>query len=134
MADGLFPKRKPLTKDDIKRLRESLPKKTGKIWVWILNGMFFVSYALTFLVFGVTPDAPNFIIQALPVIGMCVSTISFNMKNAGQIRALSIITSSGWLTYNIFYSSVGGTLCEAISLVSIAVGILRYDIKRKNKK
>lgn len=26
MADGLFPKRKPLTKDDIKRLRESLPK------------------------------------------------------------------------------------------------------------
>ena len=27
MADGLFPKRKPLTKDDIKRLRESLPKK-----------------------------------------------------------------------------------------------------------
>ena len=27
MADGLFPKRKPLTKDDIKRLRKSLPKK-----------------------------------------------------------------------------------------------------------
>ena len=27
MADGLFPRRKPLTKDDIKRLRESLPKK-----------------------------------------------------------------------------------------------------------
>ncbi|MBR3341580.1 MAG: 16S rRNA (guanine(527)-N(7))-methyltransferase RsmG [Clostridiales bacterium] len=27
MADSLFPKRKPLTKDDIKRLRESLPKK-----------------------------------------------------------------------------------------------------------
>ena len=27
MADGLFPKRKPLTKEDIKRLRESLPKK-----------------------------------------------------------------------------------------------------------
>ena len=27
MADGFFPKRKPLTKDDIKRIRESLPKK-----------------------------------------------------------------------------------------------------------
>ena len=27
MADGFFPKRKPLTKDDIKRLKESLPKK-----------------------------------------------------------------------------------------------------------
>ena len=27
MADGLFPKRKPLTKADIKRLKESLPKK-----------------------------------------------------------------------------------------------------------
>lgn len=27
MTDGLFNKRKPLTKDDIKRLRESLPKK-----------------------------------------------------------------------------------------------------------
>ena len=27
MNEGLFPKRKPLTKDDIKRLRESLPKK-----------------------------------------------------------------------------------------------------------
>ena len=27
MNEGLFPKRKPLTKDDIKRLKESLPKK-----------------------------------------------------------------------------------------------------------
>ena len=27
MADGLFPKRKPLTKAEIKRLKESLPKK-----------------------------------------------------------------------------------------------------------
>ena len=27
MADGLFPKRKPLTKEDIQRLRETLPKK-----------------------------------------------------------------------------------------------------------
>ena len=27
MNEGLFPKRKPLTKDDIKRLRESLPKR-----------------------------------------------------------------------------------------------------------
>ena len=27
MADAFMPKKKPLTKDDIKRLRESLPKK-----------------------------------------------------------------------------------------------------------
>lgn len=114
--------------------REGLSKKTGKIWVWILNGLFLVSYALTFLVFNVTPSVPNLIIQALPVIGMCVSTISFNMKNAGQIRALSIVTSAGWLTYNIYYSSIGGTLCESISLISIIIGILRYDIKKKNRK
>ncbi|MBE6934720.1 MAG: YgjV family protein [Ruminococcaceae bacterium] len=113
--------------------RENLSRKAGNIWVIVLNCLFALSYALTFLIFNVAPTLPNLIMQALPVIGMCFSTVSFNMSNAGQIRALSIVTSGGWLAYNIYYFSIGGTLCETMSLVSIFIGILRYDIKKKTK-
>jgi hypothetical protein len=38
-----------------------------------------------------------------------------------------------WLTYNVFVFSIGGILCEAFSLASLAIGIIRYDIRRKPK-
>lgn len=96
---------------------------------------FIASYVLTFTIFGVEPKPINFIIEALPVIGMCSATVSFNMKNAARIRLLGITLSSPtWLIYNIYYGSIGAILCEAISIVSIAIGMIRHDIKRKPKE
>ncbi len=105
--------------------------RTGKIWVGIFTLLCIVAYALTFLAFGTDPTPVNLILELLPVIGMCALTVSFNMTHAGQIRALGTINSAGWLIYNIAHLSIGGVICESICVVSIIVGILRHDIKRK---
>ena len=100
-----------------------------------LMASFVAVYILSFTVFGTEPILKNFIVEALPVIGMASATISFNMKNGTAIRILGITLSSpSWLIYNIFVFSIGAILCEAFSIVSIAIGIVRHDIKRKEKE
>ena len=107
----------------------------SKVLVDGLIVSFIAVYVLTFTVFGTEPTLKNFIVEALPVIGMSAATVSFNMKNGTAIRILGITLSSpSWLIYNIFVFSIGGILCEAFSIVSIAIGIVRLDIRRgKNK-
>ena len=100
-----------------------------------LMASFVAVYILSFTVFGTEPILKNFVVEALPVIGMGAATISFNMKNGTAIRILGITLSSpSWLIYNIFVFSIGAILCEAFSIISIAIGIARHDIKRKEKE
>ena len=109
----------------------NLPKKVGNIWVCIFHVLCLGAYAMTFLVFGTSPTLPNFILEVLPVIGMFSLSISFNMTGAKEIRRLGTISSVCWLIYNIFHLSIGGIACEGMCLVSIIVGILRHDVKKK---
>ena len=101
------------------------------IWVVGFIAAFLASYAATFLVFGKGPTAFNLIIEFLPIIGIIATTISFYMKDAKAVRRLALISSPAWLIYNVTQLAIGGIICEAVSLVSIIVGMLRHD--RKNK-
>ncbi len=110
-------------------------KLNDKILVGSLIAAFVVSYILAFTALGVEPTAKNFILEALPIIGMSAATVSFNMKNAAAVRLIGITLSSpSWLIYNIFVGSIGAILCEAFSIASIAIGIIRHDIKRAAKE
>lgn len=97
------------------------------IWVYGFIAAFLASYAATFLVFGKEPTAFNLIIEFLPIIGIIATTISFYMKDAKSVRRLALISSPAWLVYNVTQVAVGGVICEAVSLVSIIVGMLRHD-------
>ena len=106
-----------------------------KLLIGGLTVAFIATYVLEFTVLGVTPTARNLIIEALPVIGMISVTVSFNMTGARTVRLMSItLNSPAWLVYNIYSGSIGAILCEVFSLVSLAIGIIRHDIKRKNKE
>ena len=109
--------------------KENLPKKVGNTWVYIFHALCLVAYALTFTVFGTTPTLTNFVLEVLPVIGMFSLSISFNMTGAKEIRRLGTISSVCWLIYNIAHLSIGGIACEGMCLVSIVVGMLRFDRK-----
>ena len=110
-------------------------KLNDKILVGSLIAAFVISYILAFTVLGVEPTVKNFILESLPIIGMSAATVSFNMKNAAAVRLIGITLSSpSWLIYNIFVGSIGAILCEAFSIASIAIGIVRHDIKRASKK
>ena len=113
--------------------KEERTRRAGTIWTVVLIAMYIAAYILTFTVFGTPATATNLILEALPTVGMSVLTISFNMTGAGIIRILGSSHSCSWLIYNIAHRSIGGALTEAMSLISIIIGIIRYDLKKKEK-
>ena len=100
-------------------------------WLLVFTLVSVAVYICSFTLFGTEPTLPNFVIELLPVIGMVVSTVGFSLGDAGGIRRLALIVSPLWLVYNCINFTLGGIICETISLISIVSGALRLDIKRK---
>ena len=104
------------------------------LWLAAFALAFTTSYVLVFVAFDKEPTVKNLIIEFLPVIGMLLSTISFRCKDAKSIRAFGIFVSPFWLTYNVINFALGGIICEVISIISIIIGMIRFDIKIENKE
>ncbi len=111
--------------------REKL-KATHPVWLIVFVLAFASCYPLTFLAFGTKPTLQNLIIEILPVIAMILSTISFRLTRARDIRRFGLFSSPMWLIYNIFCFSIGAIISEILNLISIIIGIIRFD--RKNSK
>ena len=102
-------------------------------WLLFFILAFASSYPLTFLAFDTKPTASNLIIEVLPVLAMIIITISLRVGSAKAVRFLGLFSSPMWLTYNIFSGSIGAIASEILNLVSMVIGIFRFDIKRKKK-
>lgn len=101
------------------------------LWLAGFTAVYFLSYFLTFTLFGTDITLNNLIIELLPVIGMVATTISFRYTDAKTIRKYGLISSPSWLIYNIANFSVGAIICEVLSLCSILIGMFRFDRNRK---
>ena len=99
-------------------------KTSHPAWLCGFIGLYILLYALTFTVFGVEPTPIAFV-------GMIASTIGFVLASSKAVRRLGLVSSPAWLTYNIYYRSVGAVICEVISLFSIFVGMYRHDRRAK---
>ena len=99
-------------------------------WCWLFAGIFAGVYLLSFTLFGKAPTAYNLVVEAIPVAAMIVTTISFRAKQAATVRKLALIGSPLWLIYNCLFFAVGGIICEAVSIVSAIIGMIRYDSKK----
>lgn len=109
--------------------RDSL-KKVLKPIIGGFIALFFVSYILTFTVFGKEPTVANFLLELLPVIGMTAVTFGFAGKDAKTVRVCGFINSPCWLIYNCLNFAIGAILCEVFSIVSLVSAFIRLDLKR----
>ena len=91
------------------------------------------SYIVTFTLLGKPFTPYNAVVELLPVIAMIALNIGFKIGSSKAIRRFGFIASPCWLTYNIVNLAVGAIICEAISIVSIFIGMLRHD-RKTNKK
>ena len=64
---------------------------------------------------------------------MVATNVSLRMTEAKHIRLLAYISSPSWLIYNIITASIGATITEIIALISVTIGIIRLDVKKKDK-
>lgn len=91
-----------------------------------------IIFCVLFTVFGiVTWQGPKSI---LIIAAKVISSAAYGNKNTALVRKVILITSSCWLIYNCFVFSIAGILCEAFTLISLIVGIIRLDILPVIKK
>lgn len=85
-----------------------------------------IIFGALFFIFGVVTwqGAKSILI----IIAKILSTMAYGNKNTTFVRGTILITSTSWLIYNASIWSVAGVLCEAFTLLSIIVGIIRLDI------
>ena len=106
-------------------------KADSVFWLLLFISLYVVSYILSFTVFGKEFTLFYAIIEILPVVAMTATTFGFRSNNAKTIRRFALISAPSWLAYNLVFISVGAIICEIISLVSIIVGIIRFDLKKR---
>jgi hypothetical protein len=70
----------------------------------------------------------------LPVAASIGGTLAFWQNNPKTIRIISLISPPLWLAYNIVVGSYAGIINEVFLFGSTIVGIIRFDMSRKNPK
>lgn len=105
----------------------------SKWWLPLFIALYLAAYVLTFTVFGKEATPGNLVLEFLPVMGMTVSNVSFLLDNERKLRILALINSPLWMVYNGISGSIGGTVTEIFSLISVIVAIIRFDIRKGGK-
>ena len=114
-------------------MNEDKVKARHPLWLGIFVAVYVAFYVLAFTVFGVKPLWYNFLVEILPVIGMTALSVGFMKGSSRDMRRVAFIASPCWLIYNIYCGSIGATVCEAFSICSTVIGVIRHDIKKKEK-
>lgn len=68
----------------------------------------------------------------LPIIGSLLSTVALWMKTSKNIRLISLFSGPCWLVYNIVNGAYSAAVNELIAMTSIVIGMLRYDVRKKD--
>ncbi len=102
----------------------------------LANGLFLALYVLAYVSdftwIGLEPTTQNLILEALPLVAMFAITFACS-RSAKVIRRTVFISSPLWLVYDAIGLSLGGVICEVISIVSAVIGTVRYDIRKESE-
>ena len=63
-----------------------------------------------------------------------LSTIAYGTTNMKKMRILLSITSVCWICYNFYVGSIAGVFSDSCNLVSVIIGMIRYDVLKKEEK
>lgn len=97
--------------------------KVSKIWS--------VSFAVVMGVMGILAWENWY--SVLAVVGLVINSYSMSFSNPNNIRKSILITSPMVFAYDIFVTSIGGAVYEAIVIVSSVIGLIRFSKKGKQK-
>ena len=63
-----------------------------------------------------------------------LSTIAYGNKNTTVIRLVSFLTHICYLGYNLSVTSYEGAIADGVLLVSLIIGIIRFDLPKLKKE
>ncbi len=73
------------------------------------------------------------IFSLFPILGVLLHTGAFWMTRERHIRRISFLGSPFWLVYNLVSRAYGSAVGDVITMASIAVAMVRYDILGKKQ-
>ena len=73
------------------------------------------------------------IFSLFPIVGVLLHTSAFWLEKEKHIRLVSLLGSPFWLVFNLTSGAYGSAIGDTLSIVSILVAILRYDILNKTQ-
>lgn len=74
------------------------------------------------------------IFSLLPILGVVFETLALWLKKERSIRITSLLGAPFWLIYNLLNMAYGSAIGNVITLVSISIAIVRYDIRGAKQK
>ncbi len=74
------------------------------------------------------------IFSLFPIAGVLLHTSAFWLEDEKRIRLVSLLGSPFWLVFNITSGAYGSAIGDTLSIVSILVAMIRYDIRPLSKK
>lgn len=94
------------------------------LWKYLINLAFIVSTICTW----------EGVISFLLIIVMTLGNFGLASKNNTIKRILVFPASPVWLYYNFTNGSISGTITELINILSLLIGIIRFDILKQSSK
>ena len=70
----------------------------------------------------------------LPIAGVLLHTSAFWINNEKTIRIVSLLGCPFWLIYNFASGAYGSCIGDILSMVSIGISMIRYDILPPKKR
>jgi hypothetical protein len=94
-----------------------------KFWPYAFIGIFVIAGILTAKTY----------VDILPVIAQIIGTIAVWQTNPRVIRYIMLLPRPLWFTYNFVVGSYAGMTTEVVVLLSVLVGIVRFDILKQKQ-
>ena len=70
-------------------------------------------------------------LSLLPIAAKLLTTVSYGMKKEKLLRFITLPSCIMWTIYNLQVGSLGGALGDTLTLISLLIGIYKYDIKKE---
>lgn len=74
------------------------------------------------------------IFSLLPIVGVLFETGALWISKEKGIRWLSLLGAPFWMAYNLLFSAYGSAVGNVLTIVSIGIAIVRYDILKQKKE
>ncbi len=98
---------------------------------WASSNLWIVGFSILCVIVSIfTWVSP---LSILPTVAMVLTTVAFGIKSPKLVRLVAFPSSPLWLIYNLINSSLGGALTEIFNMISIFIGFLRFDRKKKSE-
>ena len=73
-------------------------------------------------------------ISILIIFAKVLSTLAYGTTNMKKMRIMLSVTCVCWICYNYYIGSGAGVISDGCNFVSVIIGIIRYDIMKKEEE